>query len=126
MLLMMKGVMDTGSVAAPEVHVEGGLETADSVSDGVVVLGVGLVGTGGVGGGQFQVGLEDLDLAVVLGIDAGLTAFVVFYGEVFDSWQLARGAALLLEVLLNSREGEAEGHCQEGEEDNQQLTHAMI
>lgn len=58
------------SVSSPEVHIEGGLETSDSMGDSGVVLGVRLIRARGVGGGEFEVRLEDLNLAVILRVDA--------------------------------------------------------
>ncbi len=103
-----------GSVAAPQVHVEGGLEVSSPVGDCVVVDGVESVGAGGVGVGEGEVGLKELDLAVVLGVDAGLPALAVLYGVVFDGGQGAGGAALFLQVGLDVAQDEAgaEGHQQ--------------
>lgn len=72
------------SVSSPEVHIECGLEASNSMGDSGVVLSVGLIRARGVGAGEFQVRLEDLDLAVILGIEACLSTLVVVNGEVFD------------------------------------------
>lgn len=55
------------------------------MGDSVVVLGVGLIMAGSVGGSEFEVRLEDLDLAVVFWVNAGLSTLFVLDGEVFDS-----------------------------------------
>lgn len=39
---------------------------------------------GSVGGSEFEVRLEDLDLAVVFWVNAGLSTLIVLDGEVFD------------------------------------------
>ncbi len=70
--------------------------------NGAVVLGEGFVGAGGVGVGQFEGGLEDLDLAEVLGVDAGLATLVVAEGEVLDLREGAGGAALVTQILLDA------------------------
>ena len=93
------------------------------MGDSGVVLGVGLVRAGRGGGGEFEVGLEDLDLAVILGVDACLSALVVVNGEVFDGRQGAGGAALLLQVLLDIAQQEAEREGEQAAEDDDHFAH---
>lgn len=95
------------------------------MTHGFVVVGVGLVGAGGVGVGEFERGFEDLDFVVVLGVHTGLAALVVSDAEVLDSREGAGGAALLLQVLLNVIEGERESHSQQCQ-NHQYLVHFLM
>lgn len=61
-----------------------------------IILIVGVISTGSIRIGQNKPGLKDSDLVVILGVNAALSAFIIFNHVVFYCWEGAADAAFLL------------------------------
>ena len=93
------------------------------MSDGAIVFGEGAVSTGSIGGGLVKGGFKNLNLANILGVNAGLSTLVVPQGKVLDFREGAGGAALLSQVLLDA-ESTSEGD--EQSKQYQQFNHLLF
>lgn len=74
---MIDLIVFVASVSAPKVHVENSLQSSIAMSDCSIVFSEGDVGTGSIGGGLGKSGLENLNLAKILGVNASLSTLVV-------------------------------------------------